>query len=876
MKYWIYKDARIAGPYERDAIAGLPGFDASTLVSAGDAPGGDEGQWAPAADVPDLAPMALAHGAAFAPDAPASSFGLLDKLQLESAGLIGDDQYPNAAEVLFQDAEIKRNFAELLAARTRGDDAEVRRLRGLVSELSVQLELMYRRVAQLENTHADFLRKLSADAAARVEAGARPQASSDPAAPMPASVASAAPMSTPVASAAPIAAPAVPIPPAPAVAAPAPVMPPLAFVEPVAAVPVAIPEAPPAPQTVVAQPEPPLTLPPAGSAPASEDAIARPAVVLPLEIPDLPEALAAPLPEAPSVPEIPALPSTAAPVPPLPFPAFEAPAETSGPVTASSTTDIAPLPPLPPLNSEADAAPALVPEPTPPVAAEPVRPASIAAPTPVPSPAPTRRLHFDKPKTLRIVPTTKVLRVVANEAAGASAPAPRESEAAREEMSVPPPPAVAVEIPAPSEEALPPMPQLSAPVAPPPAAEIPLPIPAMTAAAPSPVPSPIEAVPFVVPAPAVAAPSPAPAPVAAAVPAPAPSFSSPPQEFPSTSSIPAALPPSGMFASSQTPPSTAVFVPGAQAADSPPATQEVLARLAKPASAPAPAPKPRSGGKTFMILGGVLVAALVALGVAFLRHSRDLKQMAALDDGKPPVGAESAEDASARAAAPASGPAATPAPTAPLPAAATMPQAAPATAAAPAPAISTASTSAPASATSTVAAPAPQAPGPGDAAVELVKNFPLDGGRGTVEKWLQFSYSATPDAGQETWNATEQSDGTYLVEYRFVPNVQGAPQISYLFVADPARGYVLGKNRDAHDMLAGGGPVASGVETPKRARRRKAKKPARRPRARPRGAAPAESTPEDMPQLPLPPTQDAAPPSEGDGDFGSDTIQPRS
>ena len=45
------------------------------------------------------------------------------------------------------------------------------------------------------------------------------------------------------------------------------------------------------------------------------------------------------------------------------------------------------------------------------------------------------------------------------------------------------------------------------------------------------------------------------------------------------------------------------------------------------------------------------------------------------------------------------------------------------------------------------------------------------------------------------------------------------------------------------------------------------------PVAAAKAAAPA--SPEDMPQLPLPPTRDAAPPAEGDGDFGSDTIQAR-
>ena len=49
MKYWVYKDARIMGPYDRDAVAGLPGLDAGTLVSVGDgAPSENGAQTTPA------------------------------------------------------------------------------------------------------------------------------------------------------------------------------------------------------------------------------------------------------------------------------------------------------------------------------------------------------------------------------------------------------------------------------------------------------------------------------------------------------------------------------------------------------------------------------------------------------------------------------------------------------------------------------------------------------------------------------------------------------------------------------------------------------------------------------------------------------------
>ena len=48
MKYWVYKDSRILGPFDKDAVAGLPGFDSSTLVSVGESASVGEGGWRPA------------------------------------------------------------------------------------------------------------------------------------------------------------------------------------------------------------------------------------------------------------------------------------------------------------------------------------------------------------------------------------------------------------------------------------------------------------------------------------------------------------------------------------------------------------------------------------------------------------------------------------------------------------------------------------------------------------------------------------------------------------------------------------------------------------------------------------------------------------
>jgi len=883
VKYWIYKDSRILGPYERDAISGLPGFDAGTLVCAGENAGAAEGQWAPAADIPELAPLTLGHGPTWSPDAPTSSFGLLDKLQIESAGLIGDEQYPSAGEVLFQDAEIKRSFAELLVQRTRTDDSEVRRLRGLVSELSVQLELMYRRIAQLENTHTDFLQRLTApETAARAAAYApapAPAAATTPAPPAAAAPATPAPFSF----APPAVLPVTPLAPAaPAEVAAAPVV----SEAPAAATP-AFPG-----EIVPVDPfagEWPALLPASENFPNFSALATMPEakpVPLPPNVPPLKPFSAQPeTPAAPAPAEPPASAAAAAPVEPA-----AAAAATFAPLPPEPAADVAilgfddassaPTPPLPPLPDFAAVAASAQPE-TPATstsAPEPASSAPEAAASPAPSPITARKLVFDKPKTLRIVPTLKSFKVVeagspVSAEAAPAAPAPAVPAPAAPEavgpQSVPPPPA-----------AIAPIPSL-APAAPEPEAHAPMPDIAPSIPAPIPAPSfPLPEPPPLAPSPAPSlAPSPAASPFAtasAALPSPEPSMT-PMAAFPASGSLPVAA---GGGAAGE-PPATAVFAeptfgvaPGAPAPM--PATQEVLARLAKPVAPPVSAPaRPPRSNKKFLLVGGLGAVVLVLVVVLFLRHTRssDLNHMASLDDGKPQLGAEPIDD-SARPPVVKPPLAATPAPSPMLPA-----QPAPAPAgttpapmgSAPAPANS-APAPAPMAAPQPAPAPAPAAPSPLDLATNFVKNFPLDGDRGTVSKWLDYSYLASPDAGQGVWTATAQSDNTYLVEYRFAAAVKGAPEILYLFEADPERGYVLGKNRDAKDLLAGGGPRITAKNTVAVKPHKKAPARKRKAARAPTASSDADST-KPVPQLALPTDGELHAPAEDDGDFGSDTVK---
>jgi hypothetical protein len=300
------------------------------------------------------------------------------------------------------------------------------------------------------------------------------------------------------------------------------------------------------------------------------------------------------------------------------------------------------------------------------------------------------------------------------------------------------------------------------------------------------------------------------------------------------------------------PPATGIFVGNKDvAAVEGASTQEVLKRLAKPAPAPATsAPRAPRSNKPFLFGGAALVVVMTVVGVLFLRHPKDLKQMASLDDGRARVGAEPVDDAS-RPPAFKPNPAAAPAPAPATPGAV---GARPAVAGAEAPA---------------PAAEAPQAASKVklDAAVAAVKDFPLDGERGTVAQLLQFEYSATPGAGQESWSASETADKAYLVEYHFTP-ARGGADVHYLFEVDMDRGFVIGKNQDAKSILAGGPPAAE-----KKAKAKaKPKKSVRKTARRPAGRAPAEAAPKDVPLLPLPNEGELRPPSEDDGAFNSDTV----
>ncbi|MDE2038870.1 MAG: hypothetical protein KGO96_11695 [Elusimicrobia bacterium] len=267
-------------------------------------------------------------------------------------------------------------------------------------------------------------------------------------------------------------------------------------------------------------------------------------------------------------------------------------------------------------------------------------------------------------------------------------------------------------------------------------------------------------------------------------------------------------------------------------------TQDVLARLAKPAPTPDAIPRRRSGSKKLWALFGGLVVVLGAVFFVFLRNSHDLGTMASLGSDQKPIGLEPVSGAASPAPVPATtAPAAVPAAATPAPAA---PAAAP-PAAATAPALTE-----------------PAAPDPAKQAIALVKGYPLDGGRGTVERWLSYEYTANPGFdNKESWDAGAVDATTYLVRYVLTPGPKSEArgQITYLFEADIQRQTVLGKNPAAHRLLAGEPAAASGSGRKAASRRARAKR-------RISGGRP--------PLAPLPSDSELRPPSGGEADPGAE------
>lgn len=85
-------------------------------------------------------------------------------------------------------------------------------------------------------------------------------------------------------------------------------------------------------------------------------------------------------------------------------------------------------------------------------------------------------------------------------------------------------------------------------------------------------------------------------------------------------------------------------------------------------------------------------------------------------------------------------------------------------------------------------------------AIDIVKNYNLGDGKGTIERWL--SNSVTLSSGKEEWNATYLSGNLFVVQYRFL-RFKSEP-IVYLFEVDVEKNEIVrGINNNAINLLAG-------------------------------------------------------------------------
>ncbi|MCX7905248.1 MAG: hypothetical protein N2446_00930 [Elusimicrobiales bacterium] len=86
-------------------------------------------------------------------------------------------------------------------------------------------------------------------------------------------------------------------------------------------------------------------------------------------------------------------------------------------------------------------------------------------------------------------------------------------------------------------------------------------------------------------------------------------------------------------------------------------------------------------------------------------------------------------------------------------------------------------------------------------AVDLVKNYNLGEGKGTIERWLSNTI-ASGIKGKEEWNATYLTKNIFVVQYRFL-RFKGEP-IVYLFEVDIEKKQIIrGINNNAINLLAG-------------------------------------------------------------------------
>ncbi|MBI5743236.1 MAG: hypothetical protein HY952_01680 [Elusimicrobia bacterium] len=255
-------------------------------------------------------------------------------------------------------------------------------------------------------------------------------------------------------------------------------------------------------------------------------------------------------------------------------------------------------------------------------------------------------------------------------------------------------------------------------------------------------------------------------------------------------------------------------------ADSPETTQRIPVATVKGAPAPKPQEKPKKKGGKMAFLGILVAFASVAaggLGYLFLGEGASTSELLMMNIGgrkKPAALTSQLEDKG--------------------PAAKAEPAGAPAAEAQPQPEGAQQAQQPP-------AAPEPAKPVSENIrkALDIVKNYKLSGGRGTIATWFANSFlSGAAGGANEEWTATPLHGDILVVQYRLLRPKQDP--LIYQFEVDSAKqDIVRGINNNAIELLDQGVKEKSAAAVP-------AKKPAAKPKAR------KSSRPKEVPLLPLP------------------------
>src|SRR5437879_1000487 len=125
MRYFIYRDSEIAGPFTPQDLEQSGGIPADSLVCAEVASGRYDNDWVPAAAVAELSGVRTSLGTAAAVlDEPlAGEAGAFERLELDTAGLPGiTGEGESWLLDLMDDAQFRQRWGELLPKPS--EDAE--------------------------------------------------------------------------------------------------------------------------------------------------------------------------------------------------------------------------------------------------------------------------------------------------------------------------------------------------------------------------------------------------------------------------------------------------------------------------------------------------------------------------------------------------------------------------------------------------------------------------------------------------------------------------------------------------------------------------------------------------------------------------------